>query len=40
MDDLFCLVGMAIDFSQDRYARAKEKKKQPLSEISMPPAKG
>ena len=39
MDDLFYLVGMATHFSQDSYAHAKEKKNQPLSEISMPPAK-
>ena len=39
MNDSFCFVGIAIHFSQDRYARAKEKKNQPLSKISSPPPK-
>lgn len=38
MDEILCFVSMATHFSQDRYARAKEKN-QPLSEISTPPTK-
>ena len=34
MTCLFYFIGMATRFSHDRYARAKEKKNQPLSEIS------
>nr|POE86332.1 hypothetical protein CFP56_41215 [Quercus suber] len=39
MNNLFCFVDMATCFSKDRYARAKEKKNQPLSKISSPPLK-
>ena len=39
MTYLFCFADMATCFSQDRYARAKEKKNQPLSKISSPPPK-